>query len=277
MRQRRPKLAPTARILAGAFAVLGGAIALGVLAAAVVRAPEAGTAAEEPPRSEPHRYVALGDSLATGGGTRDPDSMGYVVLVADGLAFEGVRPRLVNVAVSGATSSSLVEDGQLTAALEALRAADGPVAAITIDIGGNDVARLAPFCAEGLTQLCTSSARAVLLEVALNLETTLAALREAAPATPIAAMTFYNALRHPRCALHASAEAGDAVLEGAPELGLPLGLNDVIRDVAGRYGVRVVEVGDALGRDGTHPDCLHADETGHALIAERFLEVLAAD
>lgn len=166
-------------------------------------------AAERPPTTTSSAppadlvYVSLGDSYATGwrpatdgtpaGATRD--GFAYLVAGQSGL-------RLINVACSGATSTSLRDDTgcapanraldaadpagrtQLDAAVQALREYEGQVGLVTVVIGGND---LAP-CARAAQPLpCASQAVA---DVQANLAAVLPALREAAGDAPIVGLTY---------------------------------------------------------------------------------------
>src|SRR5215212_1530729 len=86
-------------------------------------------------------YIAMGDSLARGIGATDPDQLGYVPRLFDfyrGTDHAGVDT-LVNVAVRGATSRSLIAGGQLTNALTAINDPATDVRVVTLEIGGNDL------------------------------------------------------------------------------------------------------------------------------------------
>ena len=64
---------------------------------------------------------------------------------------------------------------------------------------------------------------------------------------------------------------GDAVLEGAPALGRPEGLNDAIEAIAAAHDVRVANLYGRLDASQVQADCLHANDGGHRIIAERFI------
>ena len=59
--------------------------------------------------------------------------------------------------------------------------------------------------------------------------------------------------------------------------GLPVGLHDIMRDVAGDYGVEVAEVFGDLGPQDWlgGNDCLHPVDSGYEKVAAAFEEVLA--
>ena len=228
-------------------------------------------------------YLALGDSLAVGVGASNWPTGGYVPRLAVLLnedreasdAFE-----LVNIGRSGATTASVIEEGQLAeavAVIEARRRTESTTddaATITIGVGGNDAFRLVAICNGVIDEACLSVARQQIREVRKNLLFILQTLLEAAgPEVSIAVMTYYNPLVHERCPLNEFELIGDVVLEGRAELGLVDGLNDEIRAAAGAAGIPVAEVGALVSSELTG-DCLHASDTGHARIAVAFLAAL---
>lgn len=81
-------------------------------------------------------WVALGDSMTQGIGASDP-MHGWVGQLSGRLAAHGWNHRLVNLSVTGARVGDLVA-AQLPA-LDAICAADGPPALVTVVIGSNDV------------------------------------------------------------------------------------------------------------------------------------------
>lgn len=151
-------------------------------------------------------YVSLGDSYATGfhpadggapaGTTKD----GFPYLVA---ARTGMR--LINLACSGATSTSLratpgcapenrgpgapdlASRTQLDAAVRTLRDYQDQVGLVTLVIGGND---LAPCAQSPDPQAALTCASGVADTVRKNLAEILPALREAAGDVPIVGLTY---------------------------------------------------------------------------------------
>ncbi len=229
-------------------------------------------------------YLALGDSLAAGVGASDPEETGYVPLVHDDLRRHlecnpgtdspctdlGLR----NLARSGATTTTLLRD-QVPEALEVLRVRneDGDpgndVDVITLDIGGNDAFALYGACSGGMSPGCIEAARSMFTTVSRNLTTTLSQLRDAAgPDTRIIVMTYYNGLIG--CDRSAAVPIADLLLEGG--VGVPVGLNDLIRARAVEAGAAVAETygllgpGDLVGGD----DCLHPVDSGYRIIADAF-------
>jgi lysophospholipase L1-like esterase len=258
----------------------------GVLVAALLGTPA--VAAGPPTRP---LYLALGDSVAAGVGAQPPATEGYVPELHDLLAAEvpcgdgralGCRLDLLNIAVPGATTTKLIAD-QLPTALSVItarRATASPiddVRLITLDIGGNDVFGpiLQACSSDPQTPGCATTISTVLGAVAMNFQTILSKLREAAgPDTTIAVMTYYNPL--PACFLSVQEPLADLVLEGGGPV--PTGLNDIIRGEAAAHDAVVAETGpliDAHDLVGGR-DCLHPDRSGHDDIAAAFDVLIAA-
>jgi lysophospholipase L1-like esterase len=267
----------------------------------------AATAQAAPPRSG--TYLALGDSVAAGTGASDPATKGYVALLADDLRSDcakgrtgaqdkgkrgakgkgakagGCRIELVDLAVDGATTASLIAE-QLPAALALIEERNGngsphdDVRLITLTIGGNDVVGpVAAACAGGLTPTCTQTVVNTISAAGRNLMAIMDALRAAAgPETTIAVTTYYNGLENPDCRLHPLAQLGWIVLEGGllGDAGpLKVGLNDRIRIEAWLKDALVVETAQVVDpRTEVLTDCLHPDDAGHADIAEAFAAVI---
>lgn len=106
------------------------------------------SAQRAPVQRPPMTYVSLGDSLAVGVGSSEPDHRGYAPLLRERFSRDtGREVRLVQLGVSGETSASLVggypdrETSQLARAREALK--EYPGATVTLSIGGNDLLRTA--------------------------------------------------------------------------------------------------------------------------------------
>jgi lysophospholipase L1-like esterase len=225
-------------------------------------------------------YLALGDSLALGTGATHP-VLGYVPRTWAHLVLTRHQfTWLVNCGQSGAKSADLVQQQLPEAvALVAARQADAnpanDVTAITVDIGGNDARTLIEVCAAGLnppSNACAIAIRQTFNTFATNLTITLGQLRQAAPNTPIAVMTLFNPLVQPGCQFHPLAPAADVVLEGGGPL--PAGLNDIIRQVAGAFGVSVAETFGELDAADLRTDCIHPDDSGYARIAEAYATAL---
>lgn len=228
-------------------------------------------------------YLALGDSVPAGSGanstnTAYPSRLARYLTANDCNGDEAEAcPHLdlMNLAVGGAKSGDLIAT-QLGPAVSEIvaRQSDGDpnnnVEFITVTIGGNDLFRpVIEACAGGVDENCVNTITTLFAAYQGNLGTILGTLRAVAPDAEIAIMTYDNPLW--TCYLSPIAPLGDVVLEGG--LGLPGGLNDIIRGVAaGVGGVTVVETYGLLGSDdwvgGT--DCLHPDDSGHRKIAKAF-------
>ena len=240
----------------------------------------AGTTVADESDHHPRRhraYLALGDSLSVGVGSADPAERGYVPLFADHLrsAHHKRNLKTINVGESGATSTSLRHGGQLASALAILEERNGDhrrsndVVVITIDVGGNDIAPLAPVCAGGFTAACQIAVGTTFGTFAVNFDATLAQLREAAgDDTRIITTTYFNTLVHPACPFNGAAALGSIVLEGGGPLAN--GLNDIIRATAAAHGVEVAETFGLLGAGDLVGDCLHPNDAGYAKIAAAF-------
>ena len=126
-------------------------------------------------------YLALGDSIPLWDGTSAYPNL----LLA---RYQKTYPnlQLVNLAVSGETSTSMLNNGQYSNALAFLRAHQNQVALITIDIGGNDVVGCG---SPGASPQCFQQSEATMEQ---NITTILAGLHAAAPNAPIYGMTYYD-------------------------------------------------------------------------------------
>jgi len=264
---------------------------LAIVAAVVLQLPASGTSASGPPPEARLVYLALGDSLAFGIGASDPATTGYAPLFYDDLRsslpghFDGGFLMLENLAVGGPaappggeTTTSMIAGGQLDAALAELTARNGnprpvdDVRVVTLDIGGNDMFAVVPVCLGGPTPTCTSAIGTAFATFNGNFDHILDELTAAAgPETTIIVMTYYNPLVNPFCPLSGQAALADALLEGNPAMGLPVGLNDLIRANAAGHGVRVADVFGLLGPSDVQPDCRHANDDGYQVIANEFI------
>ena len=134
---------------------------------------------KQPPPPGPY-YLALGDSVPVWDG-----SSSYPNLLLAKYQKAVPNMQLVNLAVSGETTTSMLDNGQYTSALAFLRAHQNEVRLITIDIGGNDVV----VCYGSSNPECIPQAEATMEQ---NIATILAGLHAAAPGTPIFGMTYYD-------------------------------------------------------------------------------------
>jgi lysophospholipase L1-like esterase len=143
-------------------------------------------------------YVALGDSLAAGfqPTTGDNKTDGYVGYVAATVRATYPKTRLVNLACSGETTTTMIDGGlcsyrtasQLGDALQFIHAHRNHLRLITIDIGANDVGRCVRD--DGTIDFdCLSKGLAALTA---NLPTIFNRLRAAAPNVQIVAVNYYD-------------------------------------------------------------------------------------
>jgi lysophospholipase L1-like esterase len=129
-------------------------------------------------------YLALGDSWAAGYqyAQGDDPTGGYAGHVLDALRQDQPKSKLVNLACSGATTTSMIAGGgcaydegtQLAQAVEFLHAHARNTRLVTLDIGGNDIAKCAYV---GLVPSCVNPALATLRT---NVPQILSTLRAAA-------------------------------------------------------------------------------------------------
>ncbi len=144
--------------------------------------PSGPASADQGATSSPTYYVALGDSVPVWDGSHS-----YPHLLVAHYAHQVPGLTLENLAVSGATSSSMLNGGQYQSALTFLDQNVGHVALITIDIGGNDFLP----CVSGMSidQTCITDALAAMDS---NITTMLTGLSTAAPSVRIIGMTYYD-------------------------------------------------------------------------------------
>lgn len=262
-----------------------------IAALVAVAVPSAAQAAPGPDNGT-QWYLALGDSLAAGyqPTTGDDKTGGYVGGVLEAVRTAAPKTKLVNLACSGATTTSLMgtdrcsydEGSQLAQAVEFLHAHRSHTTLVTIDIGANDVTPCArPTVDVGCALTAVNTVRT-------NLTSILTQLRAAAgPDTRIVVLNYYN----PFFAAWLTGPAGQvtaalsALLQGF--------LNQAVAAAAVPAGARVADVATAFhSTDGTLVSspfsatpiptnvaticawtwmCLrgdiHANDTGYAVIA----------
>jgi len=125
-------------------------------------------------------YLALGDSVPVWDG---PNS--YPDLLLQKYQSSYPRLQLVNLAVSGETTSSMLQDGQYAEAVQFLHSERRKVAFVTIDIGGNDV----EGCALSTDPQCFPQAETTM---ETNLKTILAGLHTADARVRIFGMSYFD-------------------------------------------------------------------------------------
>jgi lysophospholipase L1-like esterase len=241
--------------------------------------------------------LSLGDSWAFGFGAAVPSEGGYVPRLHEALQEEfdcspSPNPKpgqgckkleLVSLAVGGATTPTLIAN-QLPAAIDLLESRNGDrnprnnVEVITVHIGGNDVTNpIVADCIFGLSATCLATIEREFTAYRADLTQALSALREAAgPDTRIVLGTYDNPF--PTCVLGGvpgAIQLADVVLEGGNPL-LPVGLHDVMRQVAAQFDVEIADSFHTLAAEDWlgGQDCLHPDDSGYTKVAQTFLDVL---
>ena len=141
----------------------------------------------------PTYYVALGDSLAANVGVERPRD-GYVSRFHAALERrDGVTYGLRNFGVSGETSGSLIQGGQLDQAMAFMQ--ENPISYVTIDIGANDLLGHvgSPDCSDSLdTPSCQDRIQASLAAYRANLSLILDQIQSAAPEATVILLQVYN-------------------------------------------------------------------------------------
>ena len=287
-------------IMIGKSAGAGIGLCLALIALVVAWAPQSGASAAPPTRY----YLALGDSLSTGGGA-DPGHS-YVDDIYSQLSTHNPGLVLKNLGCAGDSTTRMIHGGlcknyttgdQLGDAELFLQDHPGQVAFVTIDIGGDDI----DGC--GITgALSSTCVTRSLAAINANLATVMSGLRGAGGGVPIVGMTYYDP--------YLAAWYSGAWFNGPPskELAkesLPVlrSLNAELKTVYGRYGANVANVekpyqsndwkvtgsylGTALPQNvadicnwthmcmtgGGNPN-IHATDYGHSLIAAAYEKVL---
>jgi len=284
--ERRPTVARTSRVLA---ALMIGA--LGVLAVGLLR-PTGAAAAQ----SKPLYDLALGDSLAAGTGASTTATRYVNVLYQHELArFPTLQ--LDNIACGGATTTSMIDGPgcsyatgtQLGDAEAFLRAHPKQVALVTIDIGANNV----DGCQVGET-ISPTCVQSGLAHITTELPEIVAGLEAAYPGVAIYGMDYYD----PFLGEWLAGSGGQSVAQQS--VVLVQTLNALLTQLYGAAGAATADpatlfqttdfalTGSYLGV--TEPQnvadvcnwtlfCsgggnIHANDTGHALVAVAFAQVV---
>jgi lysophospholipase L1-like esterase len=241
-------------------AIIAFVVGVGAFAAAIVLA---FTLRDDSGASAPRDiYISLGDSVAAGNGVSDPETDGFVPVLAE---LRGID-HVFNVARAGATSADVYAD-QLSRALPTTQG--GNVTLITISAGGNDLAGLIPntdCVIDPLPPTCPLDE--ALAGVEANIDRILRDLRDANRVVPIVLLAYPNFF------------SGTGHAWEAPAGRVLPQLNEVLRGVAGRYdGVAVAEPsfegrGDELTGVNAFRFDPHPNAAGHRVIAEAFDEAI---
>jgi lysophospholipase L1-like esterase len=238
-------------------------------------------------------YLALGDSLSTGGGATP--GQGYVddVYAAEAQLIPGLQ--LENLGCAGDSTTRMIHGGlcqtyatgnQLGDAEAFLASHVGEVKFVTIDVGGDDVDGCAPNGV--INNTCLQNG---LNAVATNMQTILGGLRTAGGNIPIVGMSYYD----PWLKYYLDGPSGQQT--ATTSLALLHQLNTELRSAYKQYQARIAAVqktfnswdlaltGSYNGQtvpqdvanicnwthmcDLTNPT-VHTNDIGHALIAADF-------
>lgn len=203
----------------------------------------------------PLTYVSLGDSLAVGVGSSDPRELGYAPLYKEVLEERtGREVDLIQLGLSGETSESFVkgEGSQLARAEAVVR--ENPGAAVTLSIGGNDLLQAA--------DARVAEREAAIARYAENLDFILQTLKNVSEPPPsIIVLALYNPA------------PGSFTDEWSGRM------NDEIREVAARNGVRVADADQAFEgheseyvRHARYPWDIHPTDRGHEALVRSLSE-----
>jgi lysophospholipase L1-like esterase len=280
-------------------------VSAAIVAALALLAGAAGTAgtAQAAEKHRPVYYVSLGDSLAAG---YQPDvdgdtTAGYTEMVYAALKKDRPNLRHIKLGCSGETSTSLIKGGlcdytkygaksQLDAATGFLREHRGRIAAVTLTIGANDVLKCA---ADGIDPKCFADSTA---KLGVNTTRIGAKLRwSGGPKARYAGSRYYN----PLLANWLTGPDGQALARASAPL--LTSLNSVLSLSYRLNGFRVAQVDKAFDT-GNFTDrvtlpgvgevpknvantcgwtwmCtpfkdIHANPTGHRIVADTFMKAL---
>jgi lysophospholipase L1-like esterase len=219
------------------------------------------------PGADASLYLALGDSVSTGGGAAA--GRGFVDLYQAYLRSSGRSDALTNLAVGGDTSSSMrYPGGQLDRALAAIDA-PSDTGVLTLDIGGND----------GSYGQCPNGFSSAPCPFGANYAAIVGALATALANDPgdetFQVMQYYNPANGTGSTTEERYNLGllgsDARVDCAGT-GAQLGLNDLIACIGRDHGAVAVDTYPTFKAHGqaVMADSLHPNEVGHAYIACLF-------
>ena len=238
-------------------------------------------------------YVALGDSLSTGGGATPGNSYVDDIYAHEESLIPGLQ--LENLGCAGDSTTEMIHGGnctnyatgnQLGDAEAFLASHVGAVKFVTIDIGGDDVNGCAPNGV--INDACVQKG---LQALASNMQTILGGLRAAGGNVPIVGMVYYD----PWLAFYLNGPSGQQA--AIASLGLLYQLNSELRGAYKQYQAPIAPVqkkfdswdmaltgsfnGQTLPQDvanvcnWTHmcdptSPSNHTNDTGHAVLATAF-------
>jgi len=269
------------------FAMLGPASM--VLALALIGPLGVTAGAAAPPTTY---YLALGDSLSTGGGATSGASYVDDIYNKEKSLIPGLQ--LENLGCAGDSTTRMIHGGlctyaqgnQLGAAEAFLDSHVGSVKFVTIDVGGDDVDGCAPNGA--IEETCIQNG---LQAVKANMQVILGGIRTAGGNVPIVGMSYYD----PWLAFYLHGASGQQAATAS--LDVLHQLNSELRTSFKEYHARIAAVQRAFASwdtaltgtfdgqtvpqnvanicnwthmcDATNPT-VHTNDTGHAIIAAAF-------
>jgi lysophospholipase L1-like esterase len=270
--------------------ILSALVAVTLAAMGCLELAATATSAASPPTTY---YLALGDSLSTGGGATTGASYVDDLYAAEqkrvpGLVLEnlGCAGDSTTRMISGGLCTTYTTGNQLGDAEAFLRAHPGAVKFVTIDVGGDDVDGCVPNGV--LNQTCVANG---LAKVKTNMQTILGGLRAAGGNVPMVGMSYYD----PFLADYLTGTSGQQAAFSS--LGVLHSLNSELRSAYKQFDVRIAAVqklfnswntaetgsyeGQTLPQDvanicnWTHmcdptDATVHTNDTGHALIAVAY-------
>jgi lysophospholipase L1-like esterase len=270
------------------FAVIGSSVM--VLAVALIGfiGIEVGAGAATPTTY----YLALGDSLSTGGGATSGASYVDDAYAVEKSLIPGLQ--LENLGCAGDSTTRMIHGGlcdyaqgnQLGAAEAFLQSHLGAVKFVTIDVGGDDVDGCAPTGT--VNETCVQNG---MQAVKANMQTILQGIRTAGGNVPVVGMSYYD----PWLAFYLQGANGQQTATAS--LAVLHQLNSELRAAYKQYGARIAAVQKAFDSwdfaltgsynghtlpqdvanicnwthmcDSTNPT-VHTNDVGHAIIATAF-------
>lgn len=171
-------------------------------------------------------YLALGDSVPVWEGNNS-----YPYLMG---SYYGLQ--VVDMAVSGETTTSMLDGGQMSRAVSFLEQHANATVLITIDIGGNDLLPCVSGTSADLS--CIQQAESTMVQ---NLDTILSKLRQAAgPKVPIVGMNYYDPFLGDWLAGGATQEEAELSVQ------LVTSLNNLLAGAYQQAGAPVADVASAF-------------------------------
>jgi streptogramin lyase/lysophospholipase L1-like esterase len=225
-------------------------------------------------KTRPNPYVALGDSLSVGL-YASSSAKGFVGLLYSSYRTSLGASELLNEGESGATSTSLRNNGQLSRGLADINNPSDTRAA-TIEVGAND-GFFGP-CKDHWSQTSVCPFRANFRDIITRLK---AALQTDPGTEKFTTMAYYNPPNAVGAQFGTRADRdrnllGTNLQVGCSDTGTQVGLNDVIFQEAGKLGIPVADTYPAFKQHGSEyisssdPWRVHPNDAGYAAIAQAF-------